>query len=80
MIYIIYECDKYRLYHSYCIKGMFTNKKDALKAYKKIKPGYKNDEEGWILNLSYYNSNELNIHSGSNAIKEFNLIKSTEEK
>ena len=78
-IYIVYGCDKHRLYHSYCIKGIFTNKKEALKAYKKIKPGYKNDIDGWILNLASYNAKEINVHSGSNALKDFNVIKSTKE-
>lgn len=77
-IYLIYECNEHREVSSYCIKGIYTNKRKALIAYNKASKEYlKDPTHGWILNVSAYDElNTCKLHK--NILKDLSPIFCTE--
>lgn len=55
--YLLYECDSYRSYGSYALKGIYTNKANAIKHFNACKSYYKKDDD-WYLNIAEYKQND----------------------
>jgi len=77
MIYAIWECDGHRSHQSNSFKGFFTNRKKAIKTFRKWKKEFlATNSDGWILNVGEY---QPDIRLDGNATNDFNIIFSTEE-
>lgn len=74
MIYIIYECNEYKEYSSFCIKAMHTDKKFAENLYTELLDEFQVDNvDRWFLNLAIYDPNN-NHDLYTNVFRELKVL------
>jgi hypothetical protein len=78
MIYVVFECDAHRMYESYCVKEMFTNKRKAISFFNKCKKIYTEGDDGWILNLAVHTPT-YDLKCQSDVLHDLEIIKHTEQ-
>ena len=77
-IYVIYECNAHRNYHSFVIKWMTTAFVKAKAFYERCNTSYLEDRE-WFFNLAEYEVDTDEASDESDMLRNLTTIFTTEE-
>jgi hypothetical protein len=81
IIFVIYECDQWQSYSSYCLKIMDTNFERIYGVYNHLCERFKTDEfrdtEGWKLVLASYDSSswDPSLDEENNVLRQLSVVK-----